>query len=61
MAIRGYHEVTIIIRKFIHDDKVELAPIQNKPFLIFLRVFGKTENAGVRFGAEDVLKAPWCP
>lgn len=61
VAIRGDHQMPVIIRVFVHDHKGRFAPVKDEPLLVFIRAFGQAEHAGVRLGPENIVNAPGRP
>ena len=55
------HDMPVIIREFVHDDKGHAASVQYQALLVIRRMIGEAEHAGVWLGAKNVLNAPWSP
>jgi hypothetical protein len=61
VTVGGDHEMPIIIGKFVHNDKIPPAAVQDKPLLVFIPVRGQAENAGIGLGSQNILQSPGAP
>ena len=55
------HDMPVIIREFVHDDKGLVASVQYQALFVFCRMLRKAEYARVRLGAKNILDAPRSP
>jgi hypothetical protein len=58
MAIWSDHQVSATVWIDVHNDETMPGPKKHAAFLVFLGTFGQAENAGIGFGAENILNAP---
>lgn len=61
MAVGRHQEMTVAVRKFVHQHENMPASVENESFGILSPMFGNTEDTGIGFGTQNIFDAPWRP
>jgi hypothetical protein len=61
MPVGANHEMTIIVREFVHDYKRVFPAGKNKTLLVFIGFPRNAKNAFIRLGSKYVIKTPRRP
>lgn len=61
MPVGANHEMPIIIRKLVHDNKGMPPPVKDEALFVFLCVARKAKHAGIRFWSKNIFNTPRSP